>query len=783
MIVFLNNLVHPRHKLPFWRILLVGIIISSMLPACATPVPHADSSSSFSGWRISELRLLQAPGSDPEHSLVAVYDRKTTFDLEIRLDFLDLAGSPDFDVYLALDTQPGGSNVLPIDAKSGLNFDVLVKIPATGIPQAFNLRLQPMSGLLPRSANHPGLDILTIQLNRSSIPGNASAVGLQAFITPAGGGEILSQTPPLSPTTYKPVQAPLLLIFWDTLPAATPAQILRRWDGAHTGPYGGRHGLNVLLTSAASNKVPLVLADLEQPSSFTALSMVGGLEQVRQSARRGDLILAESAVGDPLLSSQSLDASRQSASENRFPTSLFAFGNITDPMVEPYTSFFADLPDRSHIISWQSKRLIPLPGPVFSASPTNSDPQVDYEGLTLASRIALLSAALSPDMGDLVVLGGSLPESAWGEFSIAPAAFAYIAAHPWIYPLDQNSLDELAAVPAADFPMNKDCRDLLCSPAPENVIPVSEAGIPIGSELTAEFIRSDLRSQLKSLKSGPFTQLALQSYLSLTQPTRDQALSGLQANALGYVSYLLEAARWEEKPYTRTDCSLDLDFDFEPECILASNTWFVILKTAGGRLIFAAHRTQTGAVQWIGSPVQFGVGLGDPSEWKPELGPLGNPVEIPGAFVFANDPFAKTIPEIQPGNIILKTVDDAIQKAFTLVDDRLEVEILSAQPFTTRIPVTLAPQDWASGRSLAAWLPVPFDEPDRWEWRPESESGMTIRLENAHSMSAVSSLDSVQQLSRGENPNLAYPPGHYLTFPLAVITIQGQDIRITFIPQ
>ena len=48
------------------------------------------------------------------------------------------------------------------------------------------------------------------------------------------------------------------MVFWNTLPSATPAQTLRRWDGAHTGPMGGKHGLSVLLQAAASQGVPLV---------------------------------------------------------------------------------------------------------------------------------------------------------------------------------------------------------------------------------------------------------------------------------------------------------------------------------------------------------------------------------------------------------------------------------------------------------------------------------------------------------------------------------------------
>ncbi len=54
--------------------------------------------------------------------------------------------------------------------------------------------------------------------------------------------------------------APLFLAFWNTLPASTPAQVLRRWDGAHTGPVGSRHGLRYLIESIDEFHLPVTYA-------------------------------------------------------------------------------------------------------------------------------------------------------------------------------------------------------------------------------------------------------------------------------------------------------------------------------------------------------------------------------------------------------------------------------------------------------------------------------------------------------------------------------------------
>ncbi len=200
-------------------------------------------------------------------------------------------------------------------------------------------------------------------------------------------------------------------------------------------------------------------------------------------------------------------------------------------------------------------------------------------------------------------------------------------------------------------------------------------------------------------------------------------------------------------------------------------------------MVFAAHHGPDGAAQWIGSPAQFGVGLGDPSEWKPEIGPKGNPAEIPGAFELETVPYQDTIPEIQPGKIILSTGDHSIQKTFTISDDQLNVDLTSSQPVSTLIPITLAPQNWAAGSPLSAWRPVPVLEANRWDWQPVSGSGLTILFQNAQSVTSTTSLDTIQSLGVEENPNLAYPPGHYLTFPTAVIELQGSHFNVTFTPR
>ena len=64
-------------------------------------------------WQVSDLRALDpVDAQDPALDLIAVYTRGIGFEKQIRLDFLDLPENHSSDIYIALDTQPGGSETV-----------------------------------------------------------------------------------------------------------------------------------------------------------------------------------------------------------------------------------------------------------------------------------------------------------------------------------------------------------------------------------------------------------------------------------------------------------------------------------------------------------------------------------------------------------------------------------------------------------------------------------------------------------------------------------------------
>jgi hypothetical protein len=151
----------------------------------------------------------------------------------------------------------------------------------------------------------PVLDTLTIHLRRR-LPGLAStrppypSLKIQVLLTPAGDPTTIDSHAPLRSDARPPAPAPLVFAFWDSLPAYAPVQALRRWDGAHTGPAGGRHGLYNLLRTARASRIPLFLLDLNTPGALSALDYLGGAALVHDMQSEGLLNLPAALPDLPL---------------------------------------------------------------------------------------------------------------------------------------------------------------------------------------------------------------------------------------------------------------------------------------------------------------------------------------------------------------------------------------------------------------------------------------------------------------------------------------------------
>lgn len=694
-------------------------------------------------WQRSDLRTLELPNqANPDLDVIAAYARRTDADIEIRFDLL---GSPDpysYDLTLYLDSQPGGTRLPGWIESVAFEWDIAVQLPARGMPQTARSDGS-QAAIRPRSLRLDVQDAIIIRLAESELTRNYSVnladLRISASIREVdlpGPADTIGPFHFLGPPVEQ--QAPLLLSFWDALPSVTPAQALRRWNGAHTGPYGQRHGLSILLQNALRGQVPVAVLDLKHSDRLSALELLGGLDLIHEMQKKSLLLIPDLAYGDPMAASESIRLSSTAGKEYQIAVSSFLYGSVQPDIPTSYQAVFAHTGDSTHLSMQNSQRLIPLPdGQSF-------DSQVDQQGLNTAVRVALLKAALSEDPGDLVVLGGSLPSSAWGDSLIAAPSFEYIAGHPWILPLNEQALLDMPAVQGQPA-----CSDLLC-------VSVTD---------TAQ--RASLRDLLGQLQDGLFKDLSWQTYRKLTQPVGDPRLQTLREEYLSQVYLLAYAAEWEGNRIPVSGCSEDLDRDGNPECILASEHGLLILEPEGGRLVLAAGRVDGKIFQAVGQRSQLVTGLGDPFEWRPGSGFAADPQEIPGAFGSLDD-LQTYMFEIDSDQVTFQHPEKRTRKVFHLTETGFIVDIDPGQPGEFQLPlILLTPSTWKPG-SLSTFQAVAGNTTQEWIWEGSDEKSLRIYAQGGKS-SLTSFSESLTRLALAEDPNAEYSSGWYLPFPMAAI--------------
>lgn len=687
------------------RLLLLPLLCLFMLSACL-PLPRP-----ASPWTLENLRALDPAGDAPTPAgdLLAVYTRLTVQEIQIRIDLLDLDSSGGYDLHLSI-----WDSARFADAPLDLRF-------AAGNPAVVEQPGHPAPAIRPRIVYDPALDTVTLSFSRALLA-PPYRLDLVSRADQAEQADSISgvRSDALSPTR----RAAVLLAFWDVFPAATPAQALRRWDGAHTGPTGERHGLRHLLEAADRSCLPVFLLDLKTPASLAILDAFHSLDRIAAMQADGLLILPD--VVNALPTETALAYHRRAAQTFHLPASDFVYA-ADGGLVPGYRAQFLPLGDASHLSRAGQTRLIPLP-------PADTL-QATADGPALEVRRALMQAALSSDPADLVILGGSLPRSTWGDSDMAGPSLAWLAAHPWIRVLDGPAL--------LTFPLGEP------QALPE---PLSAAADPFLAELQAA-------------PPTALTDAAWQVHFLLANSPPP-----LRAAYQGQIGVLLAGSAWAESPYRRASCEEDPDRDGQPECVLTNLEYFALFEPEGARLTHLFYRDENGAHQLIGPTAQFLLGMSDPSFWNPAAGQAADPGEIMGAFSDRDrtiEPYEFSLTGTTA--IRFSTADGRRIKTFSLDANGLNAQIEAASSFLqTSLPLVVDPwQFFFGGQEYAGVLSA-----NAWEWGPRQ--GLRLEVRASARLWAQGYPSSLIFLARPENPNLDYPPIHYLPFPLSLVEVRGQ---------
>jgi hypothetical protein len=744
------------------RIIFTLIVLSVMLPGCQG-VTHTDLDIP---WQYSDVRALDSSdASNPGADVLAVYLRQHSSSLsekdsQLRLDFLDLSYLPECDVYIAFDTQPGGSIQISPSLATNIDWDILLKVSASLQIQLFDAQLNRLPATHISVYRDPVQDTLTIDFSDKIFQYPASIYKFQIFTTQPGSTMLIDSTQSISSAGVPPQRAETRLAFWNTFPALTPVQTLRRWDGAHTGPQGGRHGLFNLLIAAKNHTIPLILLDLKTPTSLAALDYVGGMTLIQDMLDKELLLLPDPqpvlSYSNPVsLPGEVMDRALAfiQTDERAFnlPSSQAVFSTsapfVDSEGISRYSTIFQmQFPQPSndspypefYLSSCAGQAVVPIT--IFPETDRYYD-QTGTDGASISLRRALIDNAIQNTQLNstdtvFVILGGELPKSTWGILDEAEATFTYFDNHPWIHVVGENDLK------LSYGSKSSDCQEKITA---------------------AEF---NLRTQtIMALVTSPrniaYSQ-AIQTLTSLTTPIYPDSagLLELRKKYLGQVDVLIEVARWVENRSTKSDCEIDIDSDSQPDCILTSDRFFLVLDPQNGGLSDAFFIDRGNLHQIIGPSSLLATGLSSPETWNRSDGAISDPSVISGAFWGEEKPY-----HIDVGNHTIKFTSLAGTKSYTLSPGGISINITEPTDKPYQMPFLFDPwmrftPQWAN--SFTSEFELVGNSSFSWNY----PDGSNIVLESNNPLTIISFTDSQAFMQSTENPDIDYPQGHFLPIPL-----------------
>jgi len=732
------------------------------------------------------LSLDPIDASSPALELIGLSSQTAVGETNLTIEFLDLSRETPPQLVVGIDLWPGFSSDQGPDGR----WNLLLRLT----PSETNILNMSDDMLVSPDRIHAEwnyeLDQVAISLpfpgSSSSPPFTIKVEARQADSPTAGDviGPVLSDARDLR-------AANLVLVFWDTFRGETAALAQRSWDGAHGGPAGERFGLSHLLVSSRRHGIRLNLLDLNDPTALAGLDFLGKASELEAFIESGLIYLPSTLPDDyrlaghppeitrALLSDRSdvssayhmstsswvaLDSPQLNYEDLRLAREL-GFGGVIAPL-DPALGF-----DRSGWITRYHDVLV-IPRPL-----SETELSAGYDGgLGLALRRSLVEAATSGDNAGLLLLGGSLPQTFWGDPGQVESGFAWIAAHSWVNTL---TLDETAHLPVAvqppSLPRAGSALDL--DPDPPGSPPPAYAA---SGRNSIERMAVDLYARASSMRT------CLQDgdvRLDDAWAVCDRALAGsinmLRRLALADVALLDYAAGWGRNAACNPANAparaelLDLDQDGRQEAALWDSNLLAVFDPVGGRLNALFGCVPGYGITTLIGPRAFEViGLSDPSTWIFEqdgIGERGDPL-LAGAFTSTTD-----------ANLVfdLVLVDDAIRLihpggqfklTFSLSGSTLQAEFESEEKARRRLELgfLVAPERMDfPGFSLAYGI----------DHRQESlditvAPGPHLQVRLPSSIWEVDSfLDSPAPEMNSEDPNVEVTQGHFL--PLPFIRVRG----------
>jgi hypothetical protein len=713
---------------------LVLICLSFFLIGCQYKQWNS-SNASLQSWEYADLRSLDPiDASEPEQDLIALYSRIDNQSVQIRLDFLEMASVIGTDIYILFNTNPGGLSEFNSGSSESIttdiNWDYLIKIPARGNVVVIDDQYISVLGMALLIVRDPSTESLMLSFNKSTLPISISSTTIQIIVTSAGNNHILDKSNSFSIDAPSPARVQIFFAFWNAFSANTPAQALRSWAGAHSGPMSSRHGLKYLLDSAFMTKTPIYVLDLITFDNLSALDYINALYIVKDLINQG--ILSSENLGEVTNWENDFYLLK-----NKINMSVNIIYSLSEIDYAQYNKNFHDCPlvPRQHTLS------------------------IDDMNSLLDCKKSLIAYAINhPTLP--IIMGGDFSVSLFGDPNISLAVFRYVATHPWLQVL---SNDSFSTVYHSSFFSN------VVRQLPKE-LPESHTQF-IDAETSSE-IYNTIEEALSHSPDNIITNVARQVYQRLVQPFPTETRS-LRNNYLGQIGYLVAAAEWVEHPNSNVSCSSDLDFDVHNECIMANNNIFAIVDPDGGYIPFVFAVDDNSIHQIIGPTWEFIVGLSDSSEWDIQRGLLSDPAQFLGAFADSYHDWNDYDVLNSDGKIILVSGNTSKRKELFLYENGLHVEIqnLTNLPSSYNIPIVVDP--WV--RYTPGWGDLYSRVKSTHSFYWGIKQGVGVEIKSTNLINSFAFNDTRAVMSYPEDPNFDYSRGHYLPFPMALTIVNATD--------
>jgi hypothetical protein len=751
---------------------LVFFLCGVFLSACQITEKPETISGIFLNWKEQEVRSIDPiDSSNSASEIIAVYTRRHRQQIYLRLDFLNLPEKIDHEIHILISSPESPVQPLPFSNAAAVPWSFhLTFFPDghTSIQTSKGIgRLQP-SGILTARR----LDSQIVIFDSSFIGISPHNYAYQVFTVDQTNRMIMDTSEKFSLVMENPKSASLALAFTETLPAQTPSQLLRRWNGAHTGPYGQRHGLQILLEGIEAHQIPVFLLDLKKPESQAGLNFLGETKWINSLEEQDLLILPDILSAETNhnfhTSAPRSETTLESQENFRYIHSPSNPGKISNAFI------WTNLREKDLLVTWNNNLYIPLPT-------DQNDLWINRTGFTENFLMAVVNNALSELPGKIVIAGGSLPNSLWADKSLLDDLFIYLKSHPWIHILDGDSLSNIPSQTVETSPIVSVCEIKFCPEKTENIIPVNIEGSPIPSNQSQVDILRLVRNEIAVLAPSPLTSSLDVLYERFAQPTTNEQSLQLNANHLEILGHLIEAAKWHSSPYNISTCDSDIDWDGDNECILANSSAFVSFELAGGRVQNFIIRDEEDYVQIIGPSSQLAFGLSDPYDWNLAKGVASDPDTIIGAFINANDSPVIFQPESNTEKIRLTNPSGDEEKIFKLNNNILSITIQVTGQNQIEIPVLINTRQYYHTEWPDNFIYPDWAQGNQYEWQFSPELTVMMSLDNPSETTFTHSVDTREIFSEQEDANAVYAQGHFLPFPLTLINVKYQDqLKIYF---